>query len=240
MPREARKSPDAFDGPFCARITRRMEAMGMTKLEQFAEFSGIGATTVYGLVQGRVSRHGTAVKPSLETLSRLADALEVPLHELVYDLEPSARGAGEASDRQVVRLPVHVAGWVGAGPDQDEPIQDHDVWVDANFARGRDLLAFRIRGDSMESGPQPILHGDVVLVNRNDKGHDGSAVVARLDSDAYVCKLLRSDKSGWMLASANPGSTDGTPPFIGADEVAEVVGRVIEIRHVEIGGRDLR
>ncbi|MEX2534144.1 MAG: LexA family transcriptional regulator [Trueperaceae bacterium] len=239
MPRAERSDrTKELPGPFSTRIARRMKQLGMTRLEQFAEFSGIGATTVYGLMQGRVSRHGKLVKPSLDTLARLADALEMPLHELVYELEPAARGAEDVTPRKVLRLPVHVAGWVGAGPTQDDSILGNDVWVDALFARSKDLVAFRIRGDSMALGPRPILDGDLVLVNRNDKGYDGAAVVARLASEGYVCKLLKDDQFGWKLVSANPRATDGTPPYIGADEVAEVVGRVIETRHLEVGRSD--
>jgi repressor LexA len=234
MPRAGTRTDRETTGPFSERISRRMVQLGMTKLEQFARFSGIGATTVYGLVQGRVSRHGKYVKPSLETLAKLADALEVPLHELVYELEPAARGSGHVEPGKVLRLPIRVAGWVGAGPIQDEEIQDGNVWVDAAAAHSKDLLAFRIRGDSMAQGPRPIMNGDVVLVNRRDKGHDGAPVVARLASGGYVCKLLKDDTFGWKLVSANPRASDNTPPYIDADEIAEVVGRVIEIRHIEV------
>lgn len=236
MPRREKPEPAGQSGgPFNTRIERRMKQLGMTKLEQFAEYSGIGATTVYGLVQGRVSRHGKLVKPSLDTLALLADALEVPLHELVYELEPAARGAEDVNPRKVVRLPVHVAGWVGAGPNQDDEILEDDVWVDALVARSKDLVAFRIRGDSMALGPRPVFDGDLVVVNRKDKGYDGSIVVARLATEGYVCKLLKDDLFGWKLMSANPQARDGTPPYIRAEEVAEVVGRVVEIRHADIG-----
>jgi repressor LexA len=235
MPRPVSKPADEFSGPFRDRILRRMEQLGMARLEQFAEFSGIGATTVYGLVQGRVSRHGKYVKPSLETLARLADALEVPLHELVYELEPAARGAENADPGKVLRLPVLVAGWVGAGPVQEDEILDDSVWVDAHVAHSRDLVAFRIRGDSMAMGPRPIFNGDIVLVDRNDKGHHGAAVVVRLATEGYVCKVLKDDRFGWKLVSTNPGATDGTPPYIDAEDVSEVVGRVIETRRLELG-----
>jgi phage repressor protein C with HTH and peptisase S24 domain/transcriptional regulator with XRE-family HTH domain len=133
-------------------------------------------------------------------------------------------------------LPVRIAGWVGAGPDQDEEEHLDPVWVEEQFARGKELLAFKIRGDSMEGGRRPIFDGDLVLVNRKDMGYDGAAVVARLRSDGYVCKLLKVDKFGKNLVSANPTYTNGTPPYIPAEQVAEVVGRVIEIRHQEVDG----
>ncbi|HEX7005384.1 MAG TPA: LexA family transcriptional regulator [Trueperaceae bacterium] len=236
MPTAAKPAPEPeFSGWFNRRIERRMKQLGMTKLEQFAEYSGIGATTVYGLVQGRVSRHGKLVKPSLETLAKLADALEVPLHELVYELEPTARGAQQVIPHKVLRLPVRVAGWVGAGPRQDDAIHEEEVWIDGYSSRSKELLAFRVRGDSMAMGPKPIFDGDLVVVNRKDKGHHGSVVVARLDPEGYVCKLLRDDMFGRQLVSSNPRASDGTPLHIDAEDVAEIVGRVVEVRHFDFG-----
>jgi SOS-response transcriptional repressor LexA len=116
---------------------------------------------------------------------------------------------------------------------------DDNVWVDAHVAHSRDLVAFRIRGDSMAMGPRPIFNGDIVLVDRNDKGHHGAVVVVRLATEGYVCKVLKDDKFGWKLVSTNPSATDGTPPYIGAEDIAEVVGRVIETRRLELG-RSLR
>jgi repressor LexA len=235
MAPKRRKSLEDFNGPFNRRIAARMRELGMRKLEEFADYSGIGATTVYGLVQGRVSQYGNWIKPSIDTLVKLSEALDVPLHELVYEIEPDAPGASLASNfaqqPPVRRLRILTAGWCGAGPDQEEEVLDEQVWIDENFARGKDLVAFKIRGDSMQAGKHPIYDGDTVLVDRKDKGYNTATVVARLVDNGYVCKVLKDDRFGRFLQSRNVDHTNGTPSAIPMEQVEEIVGRVVRIIH---------
>lgn len=51
----------------------------------------------------------------------------------------------------------------------------------------------------MEGGKRPIFDGDLVIVDRKDKGRDGTLVVARLKDGIYICKMLRDDGSGRSL-----------------------------------------
>lgn len=233
---DVKKQPtDKLTGPFNERIAARMKQLGMRRLEEFADAFGLGRTTVYGLVLGRVSAKGTPVKPSVDTLFKLAEALETPAHVLLYELDPDAMGAEEAEQIPPVRrLAVTYAGWVGAGPDQDEEILDEPVWVDESFAAGRDLVAFRIRGDSMAAGKKPIFDGDTVIVDRKDPGYNTASVVARLKDNGYVCKMLKHDRHEHGLQSRNAEHTNGTPSNIPMEKVAEIVGRVIEVRHLEL------
>lgn len=229
-------SEPTLNGPFNERIASRMRQLGMRKLEQFADTYGLGRTTVYSMVQGRVTPSGGWMKPSVDTLVKLAAALEVPVHVLLYELEPTAYGheiMGQ-SEPIVRRLQVAVAGWLGAGPEQSEEIDD-TILIDENFARGKDLVAYRIRGDSMAAGRHPIYDGDTVVVNRKDKGYNNAAVVARLVNGGHVCKLLKDDKYSdvVMLASANPERLNGTPLSVPPELVAEIIGRVVRVIHDE-------
>ena len=227
------KVKEEVKGPFQVRIAARMSAFGMKRLEEFADYFGLGRTTVYGLYHGRVSPKGSVVKPSVDTLVKLADALEVPLHVLVYELEPEARGADLIASPPLKRIEVRMAGWVGAGPDQTEEILDEQLWIEEEFARGRELLGFKIRGDSMAAGRHPIYDGDTVVVDQNAKGHNNSPVVARLIDNGYVCKLLKEDRFSHIvkLASANPEHQNGTPTAIAPEQIEEIVGRVVRIVH---------
>jgi phage repressor protein C with HTH and peptisase S24 domain len=229
-------------------------------IRAFAEMNKIVPEVLEAIYYGGRDAEGRLVHPPVGTLEDIADVLGKsrtslmrrylarkdtnPMFFVEADLEKSAgTSRAEAADagerlpgQPLMRpLPVRIAGWVGAGPDQNEEAYLDPVWVEEQFAQGKDLLAFKIRGDSMEGGRRPIFDGDLVLVNRNDKGYDGAAVVARLRSDGYVCKLLKIDKYGTNLVSANPAYTNGTPPYISGEQVSELVGRVVEVRHFESG-----
>lgn len=228
----------ALNGPFNTRIANRMRQLGMNKLEEFADHFGLGRTTVYALVQGRTSITGAQVKPSLDTLIKLAQALEIPAHVLLYELDPTAPGAETLSEHPpITKVPIlaaspriPVVGQVGAGPDQSDQLEESFL-VEESFARGKNLIAFRVFGNSMEGGRNPIFDGDLVLVNTLDKGVTGGTVVARLEGDGHVCKRLILDPSGkpQYLTSTNPEYVDPTFAMIPADRVAEVVGSVVRV-----------
>lgn len=229
------KKLEELPGPFNKLIGQRMRDLGMERLEQFAAYSQLGDTTLYNLVLGRVSPSGSLVKPSFDTLLRLAVALDVPLADLVYMLAPDAPGADASCNSipGVRRIDVEVAGWVGAGPPQNEEADTPPIYVEDRFARGKELRAFKVRGDSMAAGKRPIVDGDIVIVNAKDKGTNTASVVARLEDGTYVCKMLKDDRFGKLLQSRNVEHTNGTPSAIPVDEVAEIVGRVVRVIHDE-------
>jgi phage repressor protein C with HTH and peptisase S24 domain len=45
-----------------------------------------------------------------------------------------------------------------------------------------------------------------------------------------VCKALKEDKFGRRLASLNPLYTNSAPPVIPAEEVDEIIGRVVWVQ----------
>lgn len=238
---QSRKDLQRSRSRISALLVRAMRRDGFKEITPWIDFHGIGRSTFYSLMRGRETKSGTWTKPSLDTLIALANALQVPLHELIYIIVPEAPGASTLNGPTtlpdvmrplpVTRVAVQVAGWVGAGPDQLEEINGEYVYVDAAFAQGKKLRAFRVRGDSMTAGAHPIHDGDLVIVNTADPGHNTAAVVARLHNDAYVCKVLKDDVHGKLLQSRNVDHTNGTPSAIKLEDVAEIVGRVVRIIH---------
>ncbi len=70
-----------------------------------------------------------------------------------------------------------------------------------DITRGEDVFLLEVRGDSMvEAG---ILHGDRVLVRRQDWADDGDIVVALLEDEATV-KRFRRTPEGVKLEPAHP------------------------------------
>ena len=217
------------NGPLNDLILARMKAISISSLAEFADHAGIGRATLYNLVQGRVSANGTSVKPGLDTLVRLAEALNVPAHELLYRLEPDARGMDFASPILNDVVAIDRVGYVGAGPGENEECQSEQVWVSKRFAAGKNLLAYTVRGNSMAGGKRPIHDGDTIIVNTLDKGSSGDAIVARLYDQVYVCKALKQDKFGKRLMSTNTFYTNSTPPVIPASDVEEIIGKVVRL-----------
>lgn len=166
-------------GPFNTEIRARMRELNMRKLEEFADRFGLGRTTVYSLVLGRRSETGTWIKPSLDTTVALSRALDLSPNTIIKRLWPDI---SLPEDNKMHR--VTIVGLVGAGPGQLFA-EDTVVMVPSELARGRELVAFRVVGDSMCSHRRPICDGDIIVVNRLDKGSIGAIIVARLDDNSY-------------------------------------------------------
>lgn len=220
-------------GPLNGLIADYMSKNNLKNVREFADDVGIGRSTVYDLVRGRSTSTGVWMKPSLDTIIKLATILNKPTHEILYLLEPSAPGATEAPPSTPVgayQVPVLIAGRVGAGPSQLDEVEDY-TYVEAAFAHRRNLTAFRVEGSSMAGGKYPIYNGDLVIVDKNLQGEINSTVVARLNSEGYICKRLRP---GNILDSTNPEFLDPDLALITPDRIASLVGKVVRIIHPSI------
>ena len=219
--RKTKSEVGQLRGPLNGLIAERMRSLGIETVKDFADRFNIGRSTIYDLVRGRSD--GSMSNPSLETITRLADALGRPAHEILYLVSPGAPGAGVS---RVEQVPVFIAGHVGAGPEQLHELEGVQVFVEASFAQGRDLVAFRVAGNSMEGGIRPIYDGDVVIVDRNVPPEQNQAAVARLQGNGYVVKRLRSQG---ILDSTNPDYV-GDHSIIQPQQVAQMVGRVVRVQ----------
>lgn len=211
------------NGPFNEWIDERMRQLGIESYNEFADRFGIGRSTLSNLRRGRQSPTGAWMKADLRTLERLANALDKSLGE-VLDRFYESEG-----QMMLVRAKAQVLGWVGAGPGMHKVYDQEGVLVEASFARGKDLVAFKVKGDSMCSGKKPICDGDIIVVDRLDKGYNGAEVVAYLGDNTYVCKMLKEDSTGTFLVSKNPAVSNGAPAIIPIDQVDEIVGRVVRV-----------
>ena len=80
-----------------------------------------------------------------------------------------------------------------------------------------DCFALRVRGDSMINAG--ILNGDMVVVRPQTTADDGQIVVARIDDEATVKRLLRRNGEVWLMPE-----NEAYSPIDGSQ--AELVGLV--------------
>lgn len=80
-----------------------------------------------------------------------------------------------------------------------------------------DCFALRVRGDSMVNAG--ILNGDMVVVRPQTTADDGQIVVARIDDEATVKRLLRRNGEVWLMPE-----NEAYSPIDGSQ--AELIGLV--------------
>lgn len=165
--------------------------------------------------------------PSSKSVQRIADFFGISTDEL---LNRSPSKLCHEEGKKIAFLST-----IGAGIpmeaikmfDQD----DDDSWKEIlkMDARKGEYFGLRIHGNSME--PE-IKHGDIVIVRLCDGFEDGDMVIALVNGDEGLCKILRYRDNGISLCSLNPEY----PPMIFTREQIEnlpvrLVGIVEEVRH---------
>ncbi|WP_461169597.1 LexA family protein [Arthrobacter sp. Z1-15] len=119
----------------------------------------------------------------------------------VFSSNPSPRpGAGEAA--AATRSSTLPAGF--ASPAQDY----YDAGIDLNRHLIRDVTStfiMRVSGDAMDGAG--ISDGDEIIVDRSLTPKDGSVVVAVLNGELTIRRLLLTGQ-GIFLHADSPGSTD--------------------------------
>lgn len=162
---------------------------------------------------------GTA-SPNPETLSKIADALDVSVDYLLgSDSQPVRPG--------YIRIPV--LGRVAAGIPIDA-IEEVIDWEDisAEAAGDGEYFGLQIKGHSMEP---KISDGDVVIVRRQPDVDSGDIAVVLVNGDDATVKRIKKSPQGVTLIPSNPAYE---PMYYSNEEIeslpVQILGRVVELR----------
>lgn len=141
--------------------------------------------------------------PTIETVRKLARALDVSPEWLGYGIGDGPTGEAAGSD-------VGVFGYIAAGGSIDTSsaqIEGHEPLfkVRVPFPIPDDALAFQIRGESMWPKYDP---GDVIVCSRFAENPDGvighTAAVETADGARYLKRVQRGSRDGlYLLLSHN-------------------------------------
>lgn len=192
------------------------------------EYVDLRATSVYHLVYGRTSPAGETVKPSIDTLVKLAAALDAPVHDLLYQLVPEAvpRDAEETKAHQATRIEI-----IPSGKQRTTRQDAKSIPVDLSLARGRKLSAYVVDGTAMAAGSHPIHPGDILLVDYEDSGGNLDDVMVRLGDGTIACRVRTHQGGDVLLAARNLEGHDDAPSVLRLGAGVEILGRVIQIVH---------
>ena len=171
-----------------------------------------------GVSQSQLSKveSGETLNPSHNTLTRLAEALTVPLAELIgRPTKPTPLVEVGRVGIPIVQVAAH------AGQDWTWEPTGQLVSIDEHTARGRDLQAIEVAGDCMS----PALdEGDLIIFDRwSRQPKDGDMVVVTQDNQIHV-RWARHGRHGIQLLD-NEGR-----PFAGTNVTLE--GVVVERRQL--------
>ena len=183
---------------------------------------------VYDFVCEYLDLHGYApsvreicLGVSLKSPSSAFGHLRQLAEEGRIEFNPGQKRSISLPDRARPSVRVPVVGRVTAGaPILAVGQREGTLPVDADFARGRELFALRVRGDSMQNAA--ILDGDLVVVERTPEAKNGDIVVALLEEEATVKRFFR-EADGFRLQPEN----DAYDPIFTRELV--ILGRVVAV-----------
>ena len=173
------------------------------------------------LSQAAYSKYETgASSPNPETLSRIAEVLEVSVSDLLGKRGGVARPG-------FVRVPVLGSVAAGIPIEAIEDVIDYED-LDADVFGGGEYFGLQVKGHSMEP---KISDGDVVIVRRQEDVESGEIAVVLVNGDEATVKRIKKAPAGVTLIPSNPAYE---PIFYTNDEIealpVRVVGRVVELR----------
>ena len=226
-------------------------------LRDFAGRCGTSHSYISMLEEGKNSKTGEPITPSLATLVKISGAMNMTLHELVTQVDDmpvelsrptildisKATGKRHPGDEDIdpdstvtvyldakpkaKRIPVYGSVAAGIPLEAIQDIEDYEE-ITEDMARSGKYAALKIKGNSMLPRFTP---GDVVIVRLQDDVDNGDIAIVMVNGDEATCKKIKKTPEGVMLISTNP---DYEPMFYSNQEIAElpvrIWGKVVELR----------
>ncbi len=160
-------------------------------------------------------RRREGCSPSIPELQR-AFSIKSPNGIACHLKALEAKGAikkGARGSRRIDLPPqsIPLLGEIPAGPPQYVSDADATQYVDLEnlgFRPKRGNFALRVRGDSMRDAA--ILDGDIVMVEPNRQPKAGQIVVALIDGESTLKRLVQA-KGRWFLKAENPAYPELIP-----------------------------
>ncbi len=206
-------------------------------LREFAAKCGTSHSYISMLEDGKNSKTGEPMTPTLATLKKISSALSISLNDLMMmsdDMPVKLDSVDNTRNfdyyntiNRAVRIPVYGSVAAGIPLEAITDIEDYEE-ITEEMAKSGKYAALKIKGSSME--PR-FTEGDVVIVRLQDDVDNGDIAIVIVNGDEATCKKIKKTPEGVMLISTNPAYE---PMFYSNREIEEkpvrIWGKVVELR----------
>lgn len=202
-------------------IKKLREDRGLS-LNMLAIKAGLSNATISYIENGRN-------KPSLQTLQKLAEALNADLAIMISMLKESTEHVYTAKDIVEVDMSfsVPLVGSVRAGRPilAEDNIEDYVVFNKRSINPAGTYFALRIVGDSMD---KLFRQGDIVLVEKTDVISSGQIAVVGINGyEATVKRVTLGDGNIALIPESN-NPAHVTKVYNIKDDEIHIIGRVVQ------------
>ena len=210
---------------FVKNIQKFLEEKNYTQKE-LADFVGVSNTTVNNWVNGYSM-------PRMNKVDLICNFFNISRSDLLESNPPSLPEPQNKSFSSAGYVRIPVLGEIAGGiPIEAIEIRDDDDWEDIPqewLNGGREYLALRVQGDSME----PRIHsGDVAIVKKQPVCDSGDICAVYVNGYAATLKkILKIPDGAIVLQSTNPNYE---PKVYTADQQEAlpvvILGKLVELR----------
>ena len=191
---------------------------------RFATESGLSNSYISQLEKNKNSKNGRPITPSLVVLKQVADAMGIPLDDLLrrlddmyisIDISEKARETRNPDIRYIGGRGIPLIGAIACGAPilAEENITE---WIDIPSVVRADF-ALVCKGDSMTGAR--IMDGDLVCIRQQDDVTDGQIAAVLIDTEATLKRVYHNPDGTITLVAENPKYP---PRIVGLDSTEDV------------------
>ena len=209
---------------------------GDISLRDFADKCGISHTHLDSIEKGIDPRTGKPVKVTVETLKKIANAMNMTINDLLIksgDVKVEDLMFDNADNielpKQIIKIPVYGIIKAGTPIEAQTDIIDY-INIPQDMAKGgKKFYGLKIKGDSM--APTYLENDIVIFENTNDislaNGKDCAVMVNGFDA---TFKNVRINQSGITLIPLNINNIDGyEPTFYDSEQIEKLPVKIVGI-----------
>ena len=209
---------------------------GDTSLRDFADKCGISHTHLDSIEKGIDPRTGKPVKVTVETLKKIASAMNMSINDLLIqsgDVKISDLVFDNAEpveiSKQIIKIPVYGTIKAGTPLEAQNDIIDYINIPEEMAKGGKEFYGLKISGDSMAP---TYLENDIVIFEHNEdmsivNGKDCAVMVNGFDA---TFKNVRLNQAGITLIPLNINNSDGyEPTFYDSKQVQNLPVKIVGI-----------
>ena len=193
-------------------------ALTETTQQELAQKMGISQAAVAQWISG-------TRKPSLDTLDRIATALDVPVGFFLSDKTETTQDFLNRTSKQTEFVPV-----LGISSATNEKfILEENDGIYIRFPKtGEHQFAIKVEGNCMENPDDPknsIYDGDYIIIDPDVSSTNGDVVLARISKEYSTIKRMYIVEEKIELTPDNPDCKK----LVKKVEDVEIIGKVVNV-----------
>lgn len=172
-------------------------------MDELAKRSGLSKAYIGMLESGVNPQTKKPISPSVEVLSKLANAMNISLNDLISNLDNMIVELPSVNNliTNLVSIPIYSPISCGTGLFVDDEIIEYIPLPTEKLSKGKEYFGQYASGDSMINAG--IIDGDIIVFEKTNIIETGKIGCFCIDENIATCKRFNKTDSSIILMPAN-------------------------------------